>query len=105
MNSLALKTKENLIDWQKAFDLFIAQKRRWRCSTCGKTLAYEKILLGIIEVKCPRCKKLNTTLINGIDQMINIILDKEAILYKIKDKEAIRGSEKSIKPIPYRKEG
>lgn len=30
------------------------------CTGCGRFLAYELVMLGIVEIKCPRCKGFTT---------------------------------------------
>ena len=59
------------------FKTFISEKSEFRCRKCGKLLAYEKVLLGIVEIKCPRCKTVNKIIFDDIDAVVDIISGKE----------------------------
>jgi len=59
----------------EAFKTFLSEKSEFKCRKCGKLLAYEKVLLGVVEIKCPRCKTINRILFDDIDSVIDIVED------------------------------
>lgn len=60
-----------------------------RCNGCGKLLAKNKSIFGI-EIKCPRCGKLNNVL-NGMIQQVIITDNQGRILFINKAVEEVTG--------------
>lgn len=58
-----------------AFEYFTKDKELFKCRKCGKLLAYERILLGVVEIKCSRCKTNNMLVFDAIDAILKIIED------------------------------
>ena len=61
--------------WVDIFKDFSKKKMKFKCRQCGKLLAYEKILLGTIEIKCPRCKTVNKLVFDDIEPIVKIITE------------------------------
>ena len=61
------------IQWKNAIDAFTSNKEPFRCKKCGKLLAYEKILIGTIEIKCTRCKVNNNIYFDSIEELKKIM--------------------------------
>ncbi len=68
-----LSNADRIVDWVDIFRKFASKKDPFRCKECGRLLAYEKILLGAIDIKCPRCKSNNKIYFDDIEDIKNII--------------------------------
>lgn len=47
--------------------------QEFHCSTCGKWLSDEKIMIGMSEIKCRKCKTLNIISRIDLDTFFQII--------------------------------
>lgn len=45
----------------------------YRCTDCGKLLGYFVMVIG--EIKCPRCKELNTITILPVPPTVEVLTD------------------------------
>ena len=62
-----------LPEWEEIISRFLKHKDEWRCRYCGALLAKEKILIGAVEIKCKKCKKINLISYDDMSRVVEII--------------------------------